>query len=264
VVVEPFMTDTARCATVILPPALMLECEDGVANDGHRCLNHSAKVKEPRGECLPNFEIAARLGALLTPPVAYPSPGEVMDRALREGRLRGSLEELRAKGFLRLPEDDEEDIPWSDGVFAHPDGLYRLPGELPPEEPEDPAFPLRLLSTVRREHLLSQIPEDEQATPPVVSISPECRALAGLIPGGPGALLPARLETALGSMEVRVAVLPGLHPEAVYYPRGDWLARGGCVNRLIRPREADMGGQVAYYAERARLVAPVPHSAERQ
>ena len=54
-------------------------------------------------------------------------------------------------------------------------------------------------------------------------------------------------------MAVKVGVLPGLHPEAVLYPRGDWLSRGGCVNRLIRARAADMGGQIAYYEERARL-----------
>lgn len=282
VVVEPFLTDTARCAQVILPPALMLECEDIAVNDAHQCVNHSAKVLTPRGLCRSNFDIAAALGARLDPPVAYPDPEEVLDSALRRGKVQASLAELRDKGWLGV---DMPETPWADGVFAHPDGLYRLPEALHPDRPEDAEYPLRLLSPVRKDSLLSQVPEDEQESPPRVFVSPDSAALAGLLrsprdgqpvnrqdgkqphPGSRGGCLPnqaeeamisARLETALGSMEVRVGVLDGLHPDAVLYPRGDWLSRGGCVNRLIRPREADMGGQTAYYEERARLVMAPP------
>jgi anaerobic selenocysteine-containing dehydrogenase len=260
VVVEPFMTDTARCARVILPPALMLECEDMVQNDSHCFVNHSAKVVEPRGSTLPNFEIAARLGAMLSPPVPYPQPEAVMDAALRQGKLGASLDDLRHAGWLG---SDMPETPWADGVFAHSDGLYRFPVALHPDVPCDERYPLRLLTPVRRDHLLSQIPEEEQETPPRVFLSPDCPALAELRPAmpvpegenshGPETFFPARLETELGSMAVKVGVLPGLHPEAVLYPRGDWLSRGGCVNRLIRARAADMGGQIAYYEERARL-----------
>jgi anaerobic selenocysteine-containing dehydrogenase len=270
VVVEPFMTDTARCARVILPPAIMLECEDLVKNDAHRFVNHAAKVLEPRGSALPNFEIAARLGALLSPPVTYPAPEEVMDAALRQGKLGSSLHELRKAGWLGA---DMPETPWADGVFAHPDGLYRFPAALHADNPGDERYPLRLLSPVRRDHLLSQVPEESQETPPRVYLSPDCPALAELRtvaprpsstgPSGPAPqsseqFLPARLETVLGCMDVRVGVLEGLHPDAVLYPRGDWLAHGGCVNRVIRPCSADMGGQAAYYEERARLVIAPP------
>ncbi|WP_243360824.1 molybdopterin-dependent oxidoreductase [Fundidesulfovibrio terrae] len=246
VVVEPFMTDTARAATVILPPALMLECEDIAKADSHPYLNHSAKVLEPRGQARSNFDIASALGAVLDPPVNFPAAEEVLDTALCGGNLRSSLSELREKGFLGV---DMPETPWADGVFAHPDGLYRLPEELHPERPDDPRYPLRLLSPVRRDHLLSQVPEEEQESPPRVFVSPDCAALATLAPGGV-----ALLETAHGSMEVRVDILESLHPDAVLYPRGDWLSRGGCVNRIIRGVEADMAGQVAYYQARARLV----------
>jgi len=59
-------------------------------------------------------------------------------------------------------------------------------------------------------------------------------------------------------MTVQVEILGSLHPDAVLYPRGDWLSRGGCVNRLIAGRETDMGAQVAYYEQRARLVSAPP------
>lgn len=250
VVVEPFMTDTARCATVILPPALLFECEDIVRNDSHEFVNHSAQVLAPRGQARSNFHIAASLGAMLSPPVVYPGPEEVMDAALRKGKLKATLAELRGKGWLGRPVPS---TPWADGVFAHPDGLYRLPDALHPDAPAPDGFPLRLLSPVRKEHLLSQIPEDEQESPPRVFVSPGSPALAGLDPARP-----ALLETALGSMTVRVEILDTLHPDAVLYPRGDWLSRGGCVNRLIAGRETDMGAQVAYYEQRARLVSAPP------
>jgi anaerobic selenocysteine-containing dehydrogenase len=246
VVVDAFMTDTARCARVILPPALMLECEDLVQSESHNFVHHAAQVVPPRGQALPNFEIAARLGALLDSPVSYPAAEEVLDAALRRGRLKATLADLRASGFLAMPAPG---TPWQDGRFAHPDGLFHLPETLSPAEPASEDFPLHLLSPVRRDHLLSQIPEDEQTSPPTVFVSPRCAALAGLDPSRT-----CRLETVLGAMPVRVAVLPGLDPHTVLYPRGDWLSRGGCVNRLIRPLEADLGGQIAYYAERARLV----------
>lgn len=250
VVVEPFMTDTARCATVILPPALLFECEDIVKNDSHEFVNHSAKVLEPRGQARSNFQIAAALGAMLEPPVAYPDPDEVMDAALRKGKLKASLAELRVKGWLGRPVPS---TPWADGVFAHPDGLYRFPDALHPDAPAPVGFPLRLLTPVRKDHLLSQVPEDEQESPPRVYLSPQSPTLAGL-----DLSRPALLETALGSMTVQVEVLDSLHPDAVLYPRGDWLSRGGCVNRLITGRETDMGAQVAYYEQRARLVSAPP------
>jgi len=251
VVVEPFLTDTARAASVVLPPAIMLECEDVLRANAHGFALHAAKAVDPPGLCLPNFEIAARLAGMLCLPVDFPDPEAVMDQALRGGVTGADLASLRRDGWREAPEPP---TPWADGVFAHPDGLYRLPEALTPEAPRDPARPLRLLSPVRREHLLSQVPEDEQASPPTVFLAPGSPGLAGL-----DLSRPVLLETALGEMPVRVELREGLHPEAVVYPRGDWLSRGGCVNRLIRAIETDMGGQAAYYEERARLAPLPPH-----
>jgi len=260
VAVEPFMTDTARCARVILPPALMFEFEDIVKNDAHRFVNHSAKVMKPCGLSLPNFEIATRLGALLDPPIVYPpSPEVVIDAALSQGKLGTSLSRLREAGFLGV---DMPSDPWPNGTFAHPDGLYRFPEALHPDNPGDHKFPLRLLSLVRRDSLHSQVPEQEQENPPRVFIGPECPAAKLLTASGPGPLHPALLETRLGAMEVLVAISDRLHPEAVVYPRGDWLAHGGCINRLIRPHVTDLGGQIAYYEERARLTPKLTANSE--
>jgi len=245
VAVEAFMTDTARCATVILPPALMLECEDIVKSDCHPWVHYAAQVLKPRGLARSNFAIAAAVGARLQPPIVYPDPREVMDTALRTGCLRASLAELREKGWLGTPVPE---VPWAHGVFDHPDGLYRLPPELHAETPAPAAFPLRLLTLARKDALHSQIPQGTQTLPPVAWVSPDSPALAGL-----DRRRPIRLVTPLGAMPVRLALLAGLHPEAVCVARGGWLRTGGCCNSLIEAREADMGGQIAYYAQRARL-----------
>ncbi|MFO7597371.1 MAG: nitrate reductase, partial [Desulfocurvibacter africanus] len=109
-------------------------------------------------------------------------------------------------------------------------------------------YPLRLLSLIRKDHLLSHIPEEDQNGLPSAYVSPDSLVLAGL-----DLSKPVFLSTPLGRLQVRLELQPGLHPEAVLYPRGDWLKCGRGVNRLIEPREADLGGQAAYYSQRARL-----------
>lgn len=243
VVVAPFMTDTAACASVILPPALMLETEDVFKGALHDYVMHAAKILTPRGQARSNFDIAAELAARLG--LEFPTAEEVMREALRTPAMQTSLEELRERGWVKAP---ARGTPWADGRFAHQGGKYRFPTALH-AEPDAPAgCPLRLLSLIRKEHLLSQVPEEEQAGLPTVHVAPECPALAGL-----DLAKPVFLATPLGRLQVNLELMPGLHPEAVLYPRGDWLKHGRCVNRLIEPQEADLGGQAAYYAQRARL-----------
>jgi hypothetical protein len=50
-----------------------------------------------------------------------------------------------------------------------------------------------------------------------------------------------------------VQTLPGLHPDAVIYRRGDWISRGGGVNQLIAAGLTDVGSGAAYYDQHVRL-----------
>lgn len=243
VAIAPFMTDTAACASIILPPALMLETEDVCRGAIHDHVLHAARVFEPRGEARANFDITADLAGRLGLP--FPSAEEVMREALRARNLHTDLDDLRARGWAKAP---DAGTPWADGRFAHADGLYRFPEALSPEPPAPEDFPLRLLSLIRGEHLLSQVPEEEQTGLPTVFVAPENGALHALDLDSS-----VFLATPLGRLEVRVSVMPGLHPEAVLFPRGGWLKHGHGVNMLIEPREGDLGGQAAYYAQHARL-----------
>ena len=86
VVLEQFMTDTARHADVVLPATTQLEHLDALLSWGHHYLTWNAPAIDPVGEAKPNTEIfrllAARLG--LDDPAFSESDAEML--ASRAGR----------------------------------------------------------------------------------------------------------------------------------------------------------------------------------
>lgn len=246
VVVEPFPTDTTDCADVVLPPTLMLECEDVVAGSRHEWLHWAAKVVEPRGQARSNFEIAAALAARLD--LVFPDAEEVLREALHAPGMNADLDALKAAGCLRGP---AVGVPFADGRYAHPDGLCRLPEALHDEPAPPEGMPLRLLSLVQKRYLLSQIPQADQHGPVDVFLAPETLARLGFAHGQT-----ALLKGERGEMRVTARERPGLAQDAVLLPRGGWLKCGRCANALTVGRECDLGGQAAYYDQWCRLERP--------
>ncbi|MCA1944991.1 MAG: molybdopterin-dependent oxidoreductase [Desulfovibrio sp.] len=259
VAVEPFMTDTAACATVILPPALLFESEDIARAAGHDFVMHGRPLP-PDWHTAPagvrsNFQISALLATRLG--LEFPDADTVLAEALQTATPAGTLEDLRRQGWLQAR---PQPIPWADGQFATKNGRFHLVKTLTPEPEAPEGYPLRLLTFVERNALLSRRRPEEMDDLPVVCVAPDSPCVATLDldqsgqsgqSGRPGR--PIRLVTPLGSMAVRLALRPGLHPDALLAPRGGWLSRGWGVNALIEPREADLGGQAAYYAQWCRL-----------
>ena len=98
VVVDAFMTDTARHADLVLPCALILEQEDIVASYLHDFVHHVKKVFDPPGEARTDYEILSELGrrldAILLPdpqtaPRALTPNIEGSSRSAREGFIEG-------------------------------------------------------------------------------------------------------------------------------------------------------------------------------
>jgi anaerobic selenocysteine-containing dehydrogenase len=189
--------------------------------------------------------IVSEVGRRLTPPIIMPAPEDCLRRALRSPRLDTDLETLKRCGFVR---STRPPIAYEGLRFAHADGLYRFPQRLHPEPPAPPDYPLRLLSLVRRTAIHSQILPQDQLSPPVVWVAPECPALEHLKAGSPAALVSPE-----GRLPVTVRTMAGLHPGVVVYRRGDWMSRGGGVNRIIRPVLTDLGGGAAFYDQYVRL-----------
>ena len=107
VVLEQFMTDTARYADVILPVTTQLEHLDLMIAWGHLYLALNLPAIAPRGEALPNTEIFRRLGAAMemTVPGIGDSDEDMVKQLLDSDHewLRGiDYERLLAEGWARL------------------------------------------------------------------------------------------------------------------------------------------------------------------
>jgi anaerobic selenocysteine-containing dehydrogenase len=239
VVVDAFMTDTAERADLVLPCTLMLEQEDIVGSFLHEYVQYAAAVVAPPAGARDDLWIVTEVGRRLSPPVPMPDPEECLRAALKSPWLATDLETLKHARFVR---SNRPVVAYEGLRLGHHDGRYRFPARLHPEPPAPPDFPLRLLSLVRRAAIHSQILPQDQAAPPAVWVAPDCEVLGRLDPDRPVALV-----SPLGRMPVTVRTLPGLHPAVVVYRRGDWMSRGGGVNRLIRAGLTDIGGGAAFY-----------------
>lgn len=245
VVVDAFPTDTAERADLVLPCTLLFEQEDVVGSFLHEYVQPVRRVVEPPAGVRDDYWIVREIGRRLSPPVLLPEPEDCLRAALRSPWLETSLEELRARGFVRSLRPG---IAFEGMRFAHPDGKCRLPSAIHDEEPAPPGFPLRLLSLVHGRAIHSQILPEDQLLPPAAGIAPDSPGLSGIDRDRPVALV-----SPLGRMRVRLRMLPGLHPEAVLVRRGTWMRLGGGVNRLVAATLTDLGAGAAFYAQFVRL-----------
>ncbi len=245
VVVDAFMTDTAARADIFLPCALMWEQDDVVGSYLHHQVNYARAAFDPPGEARTDLWILSEIGRRLEPPVTLPDAEALLKRSLDSPTLGDSLSTLKDRGFIsaRRPH-----VVYEGMRFDHPDGKCRLVRSLSPEPEPSEQFPLRLLTLIRGSATHSQILMEDQEMPPAVWISTEHPAAAWMAPGTRG-----RLVSPLDSMEVRVFLTEGLHPEVVLYRRGDWFRCGGGANRLIEAGLTDLGRGAPYYDQYVRL-----------
>ena len=245
VVVDGYMTDTARRADLILPSALNLEIEDLVGSYSHNYVNYVRPAWDAPGQAKPDHQIVRELAMRLDPPVHIPSLDELMEMCLKSGHIAEDLAQLREKGFARA---QRPEVAFSDLEFAHEDGLYHLPLELSPEPEAPEGYPLRLLSLIRGSALHSQMSPEEHRFPPLVWLAPESPAWRAFDP-----LREVFLASPLGRMRVEPARMEGLHPLSLVYRRDDWMSLGGGVNRVISQCTTDRGDNAAFYGQYVRL-----------
>ena len=245
VVVDAFLTDTARRADLLLPCALMFERDEIIGSFLHNYVHYSAKILQPPGEARSDLEILADLGRRLDPPIHVPDADAFFRAVLNSPHLDVSLETLRQRGFTmaRRPAIAYEGL-----RFNHPDGKYRLPEDLHAEPSPPPGYPLRLLTLIRGSATHSQILPEDQKVPPTVWISSDSPLRKDLKTDRA-----VFLVSPLGRLRVEVRAMAGLHPEALIYRRGDWLQCGGGANQLIAAKTTDLGEGTAFYSQFVRL-----------
>lgn len=249
-VIDQFLTDTARCATLVLPSTTMLEEHDVIGSYSHHYVSGVQPVVERLEGTRSDLEIYQALAQRLGFGDALAgTPQQWIAKVL--GRMTGVDHATVLRGAVHDPNSPR--IAFAGRRFATPSGRLRLAAEFVPPPPQDDEFPLRFqaLSTGRwQASQLTEADEDREG-PLVVTVHPEVGAAgAGIRDGGR-----ARLESRLGALEVVVRCDPAYRRDTVYAPRARSAARGLCVNLLIGARLTDLGEGAAYYDEGVRLVA---------
>jgi anaerobic selenocysteine-containing dehydrogenase len=275
VVVEQFMTDTAREADIVLPAKTLFEQSDVVGAYWHPYVQLRQKVLDPPGEVKPESEIYRLLAARLDLPAGevdrlIPGPGDEEVEAWLERRLAPfpelSLERLRS-GPVVAP--GHEEIAFAGGVFPTPTGRVEilsheavrrwgvdaLPDWTDPVEASSGTgrdggrYPLYLMTPNTKNRIHSQFGNlrmiRAQDPEPVLSLSP-VDALAREIREGDR----VRVFNDRGSLEVRCRLDFGIREGCVSLVNGWWLADGGAVNLLSAGRETDMGHGAAFHENR--------------
>jgi anaerobic selenocysteine-containing dehydrogenase len=267
VVLEHFLTDTARYADVVLPATTQVEHVDLVPSWGHTYITYNEPAIEPVGEALPNTEIFRRLArAMGFDDPAFDAGDEELARALVAG-ARAPLdsvdfERLRAVGWAEadLPEDFR---PFAHGGFGTPSGRLRLWSEdLPPgfDPPPGDDEPLALMTAKSAHHFLNStyanLPRHLAGEgEPMLDLHADDAAARGI---GDGDVV--RVRNIRGEVLARARIGDVVGRGVVALPSGWWASRSRgdtMANALTTEELTDRGGGGAFHSARVE-VEPVP------
>ena len=263
IVIDMFLTDTARAADLVLPCTSILEEEDLVFSSMFTpYLTYTARAVPPLQGLLGEYELFRRLARRMGL-TAYP---DMPARAFLEQAIRPlteafgvSLESL-AEAPFKVPGDD---VPWSDGRFATPSGRYEffsrraakdglppLPRYQPPKA-APAAYPLRLL-TPHHAHSMHSQQFAFRHDRPEVALHPEEAERRGLQTGQT-----VHVTSARGRIEALLTVDAGIPPGILKMDQGWWQA-SGAANRLTTATLSDMGENAAYFESFCRVAPTAP------
>lgn len=228
VVIDPFLSETCRYASVVLPGSVFAEEEGTVTSTEGRVLRIDQAVppQAVRGDLDVIRGLAWRLG--VRPHFDFHSGREVFAEltAVSAGGPADysglDWDALRARGgiFWPAPAHRPHGTPrLYEDRFAHPDGRARfvpVEPEEPPVQPDD-RYPLVLTTGRHRAHYLSgnqtrRIPAQvRQAPHPVLEVHPRTAARLGLEDGGR-----VRVRSRRGVLEVAWCPNGRLRPDTLF------------------------------------------------
>jgi anaerobic selenocysteine-containing dehydrogenase len=248
VVVDSFLTDTARLAHLVLPTTTLLEADDVLGAYGHHYLGAARAVVQPPEGVRSDLEIMQGLAARVGLEEALAGTAREWQARLLAPKLgpHGITVETLEQGPVRNPLAPR--VLFADRKFATPSGRVNLMTDAPPDPlaTDDAEFPLVLMALSTEKSQSSQWPRPPQG-PAVLTVHPE--AAQGMAEGSS-----CRLESRAGSMVVQLAYDPRQRRDVALLPKGGHLRDGRCANVLVRARTTDLGEGGALYDERVRLV----------
>lgn len=247
VVVDVFLTDTARAANVVLPTTTLLEEDDVVGAYGHPYLGASRPVVPGPPEVRSDLQIIQGIAERVGLGRALAGSAREWKRRFVEGDAGSPPLTLEALEAAPQADPGAERVLFAGRRFPTRTGRVQLLTRLPAAATEpDPDFPLMLhaLSTPR-----SQSSQWAHQPPSILEASVHPSAARAIVDGQR-----AWLESRLGSIEVIVRHDPQQRPDVVVVPKGGHLHLAACANRLIAAKLTDIGEGGALYEQRVRLV----------
>jgi anaerobic selenocysteine-containing dehydrogenase len=263
VVLDHFVTDTARYADYVLPATTQAEHLDLLVPYGTRYVSLNQPAIEPRGEAIPNTEFFRRLARRMgfDEPYLQASDEDLVRLALdsRHPHLKGiTYERLRREGWAALDLPPRR-LPFAAGGFPTPSGkceLYSealkaqgmdpLPGWVDEGRPPADAslYPLHFMSPKWSRHFVNsshanQPRLEKAAGPPLVRLHPEDAGRRGIASGDR-----VRVFNERGEVTLTALVTDEMQPGVVTLWHGWWASRigGASANALTSDALADLGG----------------------
>ncbi|MFD2443681.1 molybdopterin-dependent oxidoreductase [Bacillus sp. CGMCC 1.16607] len=256
VVMDQFMTDTAKLAEYVLPVTTIFEEEDVYYSSMyHHYVNYGPKLVDAPGEAKSDLwiwtELAKRLG--FGSDFDFSSE-QWLELGLSPLKKHGiSLAYIRQAGFAELP---VQKIPWENYQFKTPSGKFEftstvaemkgfsgkleltLPRETKWNNPELASkYPYSLLTIhpLRSNH--SQHYHLFHPEPRIkVEIAMDIAEQKGLVDGDE-----VKVWNERGSITGKIQIMKQAHPHTINIDEGIWSQFGGSVNVLTSNRESDNG-----------------------
>ncbi|MBL6081402.1 molybdopterin-dependent oxidoreductase [Belnapia sp. T18] len=238
VVLEHFLTDTARLADVVLPSTTQLEHFDVLGAWGHQYITVNLPAIAPLGEAKSHGEImrllAQRMG--LDHPAMYETDEEIAASALPPGV---SLDALKQAGWVKMAKP----APRLEGA-----GL-RLARGGPPPPPAPPTRGMLQLLTPKAHFFLNSsfanMPRQQRSegSGPTIGMAPADATARGLRDGEA-----VHVRNAQGVIPATLRITDAVLPGVVALPGKWWSTREeeGAVENLLSPPAWSPGGQPAF------------------
>jgi assimilatory nitrate reductase catalytic subunit len=272
VVADPFLSETAAMADVVLPVTQWAEETGTMTNLEGRVLLRRQATAPPQG-VRSDAEILAALAARLGVGGQFPAAPEAIFTELRRASAGGvadyagvTYERIAAEEgvFWPCPSPDHPGTPRLFlERFATEDGRARFHAvqHRPPAEEPDAAYPFylttgRVLSHYQSGTQTRRVAELTEAAPdPFVEIHPEVARSAGLQSGAM-----VRLVTRRGAAEFRVRLEPSMRLDTLFVPF-HWGGEG-CAN-LLTNAVLDPVSKIPEFKICAARLEPSPHQLAR-
>lgn len=247
IVADPFMTDTARLAHLILPTPTLLEDDDLIGAYGHHYIGASRPVVAPPPGVRSELEIvqglAARvgLGERFAGTAAAWKQRFISPAAAAAGLSADRLQDQAMRNPL------SPTVLFADGRVPTATGRVNLIAAPPAALAPDRDYPLTLMSLSTDRAQSSQWSEPQLGAP-LCTVHPEIAAACGVADGAA-----ARLISRLGALDVRVRCDARQRRDIAIVPKGGHPSAGRGANVLVRARLTDLGEGGALYDEGVRL-----------